>query len=164
MSIQRVSITSKGNGNVASGDKASPHQMIEQARAAHALAWIQASQANSDIAPSELKSYTRRLPGMIQVNGFGQAMAFYYSKRHKSSAYQAVYQLVESWLCGPHAHQQTTSTPIYAAHTASQPALLTAITSEDQQCYRLAQAETQALLLWAKKFVEALVKDEDGTA
>lgn len=167
MSIRQVSVTRKGGASQgpAEADKASgktsPHQLVEQARAAHALAWIQSAQTNGDIKQSELKSFTRRLPGMIQVNGFGQAMAFYYAKRSKSAAYQAVYGLVETWLCGPHEHQQTTGTPLFAAHAQTTPALLTAITAENQQCYRHAQAETQALLRWAKKFAEALVKDDE---
>ncbi|WP_404296457.1 type III-B CRISPR module-associated protein Cmr5 [Halomonas sp.] len=139
----------------------SKSMLIEQARAAHALKWIQ--QANGAIKQSErseLKSFTRRLPGMIQVNGFGQAVAFYYAKQGKSEAYRSVYSLVESWLCGPHAHESVTGTPLFAAYAEQAPALLTAITNEDQHRYRLAQAETQALLRWAKKFAEALVADE----
>lgn len=137
-----------------------PSQLIEQARAAYALAWIQRAQADDTIKQSELKSFTRRLPGMIQVNGFGQAMAFYYSKRTKSSAYQSVYSLIEGWLCGPHGHEATTGKPLLADHAGKTPALLSAITQEGQQRYRLAQAETMALLRWAKKFAEALVAEE----
>lgn len=153
MSITRASVSIKST----------PQQLIEQARAAQALAWIQQAEARDDIKLGELKSYTRRLPAMIQVNGFGQAMAFYYSKRDKSPAYRAVYQLVEDWLCGNHSHQKATGKPVYAAYAGQSPALLAAITGEDQQRYRRAQAETQALLRWAKKFAEALIADEDET-
>lgn len=139
-----------------------PMQLVEQARAAYALGWIQQAQTHNDIKTSELKSFTRRLPGMIQMNGFGQAMAFYYAKREKSAAYREVYALVENWLCGPHDHQQTTGFPLYAAHADSQPALLKAITLEDQYHYRYAQAETQALLRWAKKFAEALLAEDES--
>lgn len=168
-------------GNNAGGNSASdqpnPHQLIEQARASHALAWIQEAMAakgvkQSDLKryKSDLKSFTRGLPAMIQMNGFGQAMAFYYAKRGKSAAYQAVYDLVETWLCGPHARQQTTGAPIYAAdiqgqtqNQAQPPLLLTAITQHNQQRYRHAQAETQALLRWARKFAEALIKKDAST-
>lgn len=172
MSIRQVSVTRKSGASQgpAETDKASgktsPHQLVEQARAAHALAWIQKAQANRQVDQQKLKSYTRRLPGMIQVNGFGQAMAFYYAKGSKenqdsdSIAYGTVHDLVKAWLCGPHDHEHTTGTPLYAAHAKAHPALLTAITSEDQQSYRRAQAETQALLRWAKKFAEALLKKE----
>lgn len=171
MSVRQVKVTRKGGatqGSAASGQpnglssgKTSPHQLIEQARAAYALAWIQKAGASGEIKQGELKSFTRRLPGMIQVNGFGQAMAFYYAKRSKSAACQAVYDFVETWLCGPHAYQHTTGTPFYADHARATPALLTAITAENQQRYRHAQAETQALLRWAKKFAEALVKEDE---
>ena len=142
------------------GVERSRTQLVEQARAAYALAWIQRAQADESIKQSELKSFTRRLPGMIQVNGFGQAMAFYYAKQSKSSAYRAVYSLIEGWLCGPHGHEANAGQPLYAAYVGTPPALLTAITQEDQHRYRLAQAETMALLRWAKKFAEALVAEE----
>lgn len=156
-------------GNTA-GDQLNPHQLIEQARASHALAWIQEAMAAKGVKQSELKSYTRGLPAMIQMNGFGQAMAFYYARSDKG-AYKAVYKLVETWLCGPHKHQHTTGDPIYAAviqqgEGQNQPPpspLLTAITQQNQQRYRHAQAETQALLRWARKFAEALINKDAAT-
>lgn len=131
-------------------------QLAEQARASYALnsltEILQNSSDDTNFKHSELKSYIRRLPGMIQMNGFGQAIAFYYAKSASSNgknAYGVVYQIVEGWLCEGH--------QIYS-HTSQGPhRLLTAITENDQQAYRTAQAETHALMRWLKKFAEALI-------
>jgi len=135
--------------------QATPQQLIEQARARYALQWLQESLRKEGLKGSELKSYTRRLPAMIRINGFGQAVAFYRARATKSAAYKAVYQLVEDWLCGK---DQANPRPIYSQGQD----LMTEITRCDQERYRLAQAETQALMQWAKKFVEAMIVEDDA--
>lgn len=138
-----------------------PQQLIEQARAAYALKWLELAQQQSGIKKPELKSYVRRLPGMIQMNGFGQAMAFYYSQsqsdRPQKEAYRQIYELVNNWLCTQAPHHQQSSSPVYGD---GKNGLMAAITSHDQQLYRQAQAETLALLRWVKKFAEALIIEE----
>ncbi|WP_006786748.1 type III-B CRISPR module-associated protein Cmr5 [Thiorhodospira sibirica] len=131
-------------------------KLIEQQRAEFALRAIENALAmpeNSHYQHKELKSYARRLPAMIQSNGFGQAMAFYYSKREKFHAYGMIYQMVEDWLCR--------SGQVYAG-TNEAPRLLKAITQHDQMMYRRAQAETLALMIWVKKFAEALISADDA--
>jgi CRISPR-associated protein Cmr5 len=133
-------------------------QLIEQQRAQYALKAVNQAIHHSEdehaYKHTELKAYIRRFPGMVQMNGFGQAVAFYYSKRATSKAYGAVYTIVEEWLCGPD--------QVYSSYLHDGPhPLLTAITSEDQNSYRAAQAETQALMLWIKKFADALILNPD---
>lgn len=135
---------------------ATPQQLIEQARAVYALKWLESAKKQNGIKQPELKSYVRRLPGMIQMNGFGQAMAFYYS-RQKNEAYRQIYELVSNWLCSSVPHHQQSSAPVYSD---AKEGLMVAITSNDQQHYRQAQAETLALLRWVKKFTEALIIEE----
>lgn len=134
-----------------------PQQLIEQARAGYALQWLEHAKNLPDIKQSELKSYVRRLPAMIQMNGFGQAMAFYYSRKAKNAAYKHIYQMVSDWLCSNAVHQQQSSSPVY---DKAPQGLMAAITSHDQLLYRQAQAETQALMRWVKKFTEALIIEE----
>ena len=137
-------------------------QLAEQARASYALKSLtdvlQNSNDDSNFKHSELKSYIRRLPGMIQMNGFGQAVAFYYAKSKSSqgkNAYGVVYRIVEGWLCEGH--------QIYSHTNQGSHRLLTAITENDQQAYRAAQAETHALMRWLTKFAEALfIKSADS--
>lgn len=147
-------------------------QLAEQKRAQYALKTLKEALANSsdesDFRHSELKAYVRRLPSMIQINGFGQAMAFYYAKSSMSgktrnnadndkkaadNAYGVVYRLVENWLCQ--------GDQVYAETPSGMHPLLTAITENDQQRYRAAQAETHALMRWVKKFAEALIVKND---
>lgn len=132
-------------------------KLIEQQRAEFALRAIERALAvpeNAHYQHKELKSYARRLPAMIQSNGFGQAMAFYYSKREKFHAYGLIYQMVEDWLCR--------TGQVYANAPNASPRLLKAITGHDQMMYRRAQAETLALMVWVKKFAEALISADDA--
>ncbi|MCV6588560.1 MAG: type III-B CRISPR module-associated protein Cmr5 [Marinobacterium sp.] len=134
---------------------ADERQSIEQQRAQHALAWLKLQKADSAIENRELKSYLRRMPVMIQTNGFGQTLAFYYSKKSSSSAYGAIYQLLEQWLCDkcPRA--------IYNGRDYEAPVLLTALTAGSQASYMQASAEARTLLVWAKKFADALLGETE---
>jgi len=130
---------------------------IEQQRASFALQAIEQALAMPETGHyqhKEVKSYVRRLPAMIQSNGFGQALAFYYAKRENYAAYGVVYQMIEDWLCQSGQVYATTQGAV------SPPRLLRAIVSSDQVAYRRAQAETMALLLWLKKFAEALIRSQ----
>ncbi|QFU02559.1 CRISPR-associated protein [Halomonas sp. THAF5a] len=137
-------------------------RLVEQRRAEFALQRLQealAESENSQYQHTQLKSYLRRLPAMIQMNGFGQAMAFYFAKRTNYAAYGVIYKLLEDWLCGDGAvYAGQAVTP--GLHPA-EPVLLQALMSQDQHHYRRATAETQAMLAWAKKFAEALIVKDD---
>ncbi|EKO3893599.1 type III-B CRISPR module-associated protein Cmr5 [Vibrio metschnikovii] len=134
-------------------------QLLEQKRAEFALNQIKAAlelPEDGKYKHSQVKSFCRRFPGMVQSNGFGQAVAFFYSKRNDYPAYGTIYTLVEKWLCR--------DGQVYGAfNDAAEPKLLTAITQSDQNAYRQASAETQALMIWVKKFAEGLIlKEEEG--
>ncbi|MBE0508531.1 MAG: type III-B CRISPR module-associated protein Cmr5 [Marinospirillum sp.] len=134
-------------------------RLIEQQRAAFALKRITEAvnkQEGGRYKHSQVKSFSRRFPSMVQANGFGQAAAFFYSKRNDHEAYGVIYQLVEDWL--------TDEGQVYAAaKEAPAPKLLYAITQGDQQAYRLATAETQALMIWVKKFAQGLIQAEEDS-
>lgn len=151
----------------AAGQSASPAvkanteglRLIEQQRAAFALQRIVDAvdrKEGGKYKHSQVKSFSRRFPSMVQANGFGQAVAFFYSKRNDHEAYGVIYQLVEDWL--------TSEGQVYAqAKDAPAPRLLHAITQGDQQAYRLATAETQALMIWVKKFAQGLIQGEEDS-
>ncbi|AJQ93188.1 type III-B CRISPR module-associated protein Cmr5 [Gynuella sunshinyii] len=124
-----------------------PVQLIEQKRARFALDAVQKFVSKDDSDQKSFVAYARQLPAMIQTNGLGQAAAFYKAKGTKSKAYNELYQLLGKWLSREQA--------IYPEED-----LITAITQNDMHCYRLAQAEVQALLIWVKKFAEALCDKE----
>lgn len=135
-------------------------RLIEQRRASFALARLEQALDKPEAGKyrhSQLKSFLRRLPAMIQMNGFGQALAFYYAKRTTYEAYGVVYKLLEDWLCAEGQVYADAAGEVAAGLMPEQPHLLYVVTSHSQQEYRLAEAEAQALLGWAKKFAEALV-------
>ncbi|UYV19463.1 type III-B CRISPR module-associated protein Cmr5 [Halomonas qaidamensis] len=139
-------------------------RLIEQRRAKFALQRIEDALAKSEDGKyrhSQLKSFLRRLPAMIQMNGFGQALAFYYAKRTNYEAYGVVYKLLEDWLCAEGQVYAGAEGFEYALYPQSRPHLLHELTSRDQYHYRRAEAEAQALLAWAKKFAEALILSND---
>jgi CRISPR-associated protein Cmr5 len=125
-------------------------QTMQQRRAKHALEGVEAAK-QSGVSQKEYKSYASSFPAMIQMNGLGQAAAFYRSKgaedNPKGKAYKALYDLLSGWLSGP-------GQPYYESSD-----LLTGITRQDMHAYRLAQAEALALLGWVKKFAKAFMED-----
>lgn len=166
----RVSAPSNDKASSLAGGKQG-QQLMAQQRASFALQAVQAVVATSDsdgqasshraFSDQAFKSQVRHLPSMIQVNGFGQAVAFFYAKGKsgKLPACYAVYELVERWLC-----EENLYSPYRPFATATEPRLLTAITQSDQQSYRHAQAETHALLQWVKRFCEGLIVGEPDAA
>ena len=101
-------------------------QTIQQQRAAFALAKVQAillemEQRNDLKAPKELRSYAAGFPAMIQINGLGQAAAFY---RSQGKTYQLLYDLLSEWL--------TRQRQIFGPSTD----LLEGICSSDMHSYR----------------------------
>ena len=119
-------------------------QTMQQQRARYALEAVQTAIADENVNNDELKSYASGLPAMIQMNGLGQAAAFYFSQ---GGTHQVLYDILSRWLT-----------------CASQPYgdsddLLAGITTQDMHSYRVAQAEALLLLDWVKKFAKAYVRE-----
>lgn len=121
-------------------------QTIQQERARFALTQITASaehlQGNDR---KEFLSHAASFPSMIQMNGLGQAAAFYLSK---GGQHKVLYDMLSTWL--------TQDKKPYAEKTN----LIAGITQSDMHTYRLAQAEALSLLDWVKKFAKAYLKEE----
>lgn len=129
-------------------------QTIQQQRAAYALERVERDRdenMNTKGFQSAYKSYASGLPAMIQMNGLGQAAAFYRSKAagqdSKALAYGCLYELLSDWL--------TKTGQPYSAYSD----LLRGVTTEDMRTYMLAQSEAQALLDWVKKFAKAYMEE-----
>jgi len=125
-------------------------QTIQQQRAQYALVQVAAAKENS-VSQKEFRSYAASFPAMIQMNGLGQAAAFYRSKgaedNKKGKAYRALYELLSDWL--------TKEEQVYAGCD-----LIAGITDKDVHAYRAAQAEALLLLDWVKKFAKAYMEGE----
>ena len=99
----------------------------------------------SDKDKKEFKSYASSLPAMIQMNGLGQAAAFYFSQ---GKIYKKLYDILSHWLTQP------------GQPYAGSGDLLAGITQQEMGPYFVAQAEALLLLDWVKKFAKAYVRED----
>lgn len=125
-------------------------QKLEQGRAAYAFDEIDRHIKNQRISDDLLRSYIKKMPSMIQINGLGQTIAFYYSKRSgkkEGIVYDAIYHTIQTWL-------KTKFPDYFKEHQELVQAVINVHSSE----YRLLTVETLALLNWMKKFVDGMVQ------
>lgn len=120
---------------------------IEEGRASFAFRevkdFVDSHRGKKD-ANKNFKSYIKKMPTMIQVNGLGQTIAFYYSK---GEVYTQIYSIIEKSL-----RQRFDN---FSAD------LIEWIVNLDSKQYRIATEETMALLNWMRKFVSGMVEDSD---
>jgi len=121
---------------------------MDQQRAEFALKTIDAFSNRDESSQAELRRYLIQLPALIQMNGLGQALAFYRSKGMPSS-HGDIYSLLGKWLC---------EKPEGRIFNIGETDVLRAITSADMFRYMAAQNEALALLEWLKKFASAMLK------
>ena len=125
-------------------------QTMQQKRAAFCYEKVKviAGHKTQDAA-KRFKAYAHSLPAMVQMNGLGQALAFAKSKfdpkKPEGIAWQHLYGLVNDW----HGRKEG----CYGGQD-----VLEGIMSSDMHVYRQAQAETQALMVWARQFARAEIK------
>lgn len=126
-------------------------QSLDQRRAKHALDCIKKRQKDGT-KQSDYLSYVKALPATILQNGLGQAMATLLSaaKGKENDPHYRLYEDVQSWLCGG-----DEESPFPKREDQN---LIEEITKSDQQRYLKAQAESQAYLIWLKKFAAAFLQ------
>ena len=138
--------------------KAAPLRSMDQERAEFALKKIQAILGGTDQSHKvEVRRYLNNLPALIRMNGLGQALAFFLTKKKKKpedkdTAHETIYYMVSAWLC------DASSKGRIFSESAD---VLTSITQSDMAHYMAAQNEALALLQWLKKFAVALLPKED---
>lgn len=122
-------------------------QQIEGGRASFAFQEVNQSTTalNNKDKVKLYSSYLKRLPSMIQVNGLGQAIAFYYSKKNKGNEYELIYQSIGKWLQG---------NPVNMLDTNKE--LVKAIVELNSEEYRRVTVEVLALLNWMRKFATGM--------
>ncbi|WP_071058843.1 type III-B CRISPR module-associated protein Cmr5 [Pelistega sp. MC2] len=126
-------------------------QTIEQKRAAFALKKLNTYQFTAE-EKKEWLSRANEIPAMIQMNGIGQTLAFYIQK---GGTHKKVYELLSEWLCNND----------HGVYPKDGHDLMYHLVTGTRHQYQVAQAETQALLKWVKKFSRAFYKsfgDENG--
>jgi CRISPR-associated protein Cmr5 len=111
-------------------------QTLEQRRAAQA--WNQTERVDKSLSKKEYGSLVRGLPAMIQTDGLGQTLAFLKAK--DKDEHRAAYTNLKEWLAGEFGFTDD---------------LLPWLINQPSDVYRRVTSETQAYLLWLKRFAEA---------
>ena len=127
-------------------------QTIQQHRAGYSLQCIEKAQRDGENGKT-FKARAGELPAMIQMNGLGQAAAFYRMKG-STNGHAQLYGILSTWLCRA-AGDHTTEAGIYHPHKD----LIHGIANANMHDYRVAQAEALALMEWVKRFAKAFMAD-----
>lgn len=95
---------------------------------------------------SEYKSWAKKVPSMIQMNGFGQTVAFLFSKSSKEP-YKTFYNQIETWL-------------VKKGFLNSGEKLVEKVCEVNSEKYRAMTTETLALFSWLRRFAEGMIKKD----
>ncbi|UPK45004.1 type III-B CRISPR module-associated protein Cmr5 [Paenibacillus pabuli] len=128
-------------------------QQIEGGRASFAFQEVKKAvdQLGRDSTKVKLySSYLKRLPSMIQVNGLGQAMAFYYSKKNKEVQYGLIYKSISDWIIS--------KSELPLDHNKE---FMDALVELNSEPYRRVTAEVMSLLNWMRKFATGMHAELD---
>ncbi len=120
---------------------------IENGRAAYAFDAVYEAVNKPSIKSSEYRSYVKKLPAMIQVNGLGQTLAFCYSK---GGAYKEIYDQIYGWLL-------KNNPKLFPEKNEE---FVKAVINKNSSEYRVITMEVLALLNWMRRFAEGMVKQE----
>lgn len=130
-------------------------QGIEQGRAAYAFDEVKGyiakhSAKHSAKQRNEYRSYIKKMPSMIQVNGLGQTLAFFFSK---GGVYLEIYDQVAKWIKQKY--------PDFFKNSGEEAkAFVEMVVKRESKDYRLLTMEVLALLNWMRRFAEGMVKSE----
>lgn len=129
-------------------------QTVENGRAAFAFKKVKTmveQHAHDERFLKEYRSYIKKMPAMVQVNGLGQTLAFYYSK---NGAYKQIYHDLAVWV------------------SASMEGLINQYRQEGNQefieilvnmpsgDYRLVTMEILAILNWMRRFADGMIQGD----
>ena len=121
---------------------------IENGRAKYAFTavndYLQSSNTTDDY-----KSYIKKLPAMIKVNGLGQTMAFCLAKKKE---YLKIYEQLEIWI-----HSQYPQI-ISKYDPNGNKKFIEVLVSMNSNDYRIITTETMALLNWMRRFADGLIE------
>lgn len=128
---------------------------LGQKRAEFALEQVLTNAPKGEV--KEFKTFCSGAPAVILQNGFGQALAFWYSKSNgkKDSRYQILLNMIMHWLCPKDGEGRIA----FVAPCSSTREMVKAISGLPQQSYIAAQKETLALLEWVKRYANAVLKE-----
>lgn len=128
---------------------------LGQKRAAFALKEILNNGCDN---PKEFKTLCSGAPSLILQNGFGQALAFWYSKGkgNPRDKHQVLLDMVMKWLCLKKEDVKNE----FVKPCSSTRELVEQLSGMSQRAYLATQDETMALLEWVKRYANALLKGD----
>jgi CRISPR-associated protein Cmr5 len=100
-------------------------------------------------AKKEFKSFSAGAPSMILQNGYGQALAFWLSK--KTAKHFNLFDIVMNWL----SYDNGKDVKNAFASEKERKEFIKELSEMDQSKYLAAQKESLALLEWVKRFANA---------
>lgn len=124
--------------------------LVESGRAKYAYDAVEKVMRKNSANIDEVRSYIKRLPIMIQTNGLGQALAFYYSK---GEGHLDIYNIIATWFSPTEKHTFITIDE----------ELIYAISKMDRSTYRVVTTEVMELLNWMRRFADGIVKRSGGS-
>lgn len=124
--------------------------IIENGRAKFAFEAVNQLMEKNARNQSEVRSYIKRLPVMIQTNGLGQALAFYYSKR---GIHKDIYLQLGKWFSDSEKYSLI----------KLEKELIEEITNMNRDTYRFVTNEVIELLNWMRRFADGYGNREDGS-
>lgn len=99
----------------------------------------------------EYRSYLRKIPSMILVNGLGQTLAFIKSKAKEGNAYSVIQEHLKRYF--------KDNVPARVRMTQQTDILEWAISLKSED-YRFATEELLSLLNWMKRFAEGMIESD----
>ncbi|GAD15278.1 cmr5 family CRISPR-associated protein [Geobacillus kaustophilus GBlys] len=124
---------------------------IENGRAAFAFQEVKQAKERLRGSFENYRSYVKKMPSLIQVNGLGQALAFCFQK---GKEYKAIYQSLAKWMREQFPDQ----------FSSANQELVEAVVNLSSADYRLWTMEAMALLDWMRKFADGMAKDDAKAA
>ena len=112
----------------------------------------------TQVDSKKYRSYVKKMPSLIQVNGLGQTLAFYFSKideKVEGRIYGEIYRTVATWLKRQFPEQ-------FRESTEEDHQLIKTVINLGSRDYRTFAMETLALLNWMRKFVDGLVTSDEA--
>ena len=122
---------------------------IENGRAKYAYETVEKF-VNTNKGLKEYRSYVKKLPSMIQVNGLGQTLAFCYAK---GDQYRDLYQQISGWV------NEKQPDLLKRYNQDSKMEFVQIVITMNSNDYRIISNEVLALLDWMRRFADGMIRD-----
>ncbi|MDD2234378.1 MAG: type III-B CRISPR module-associated protein Cmr5 [Desulfitobacteriaceae bacterium] len=137
-----------------SAEKTTIRVGIENGRAQYAFETVRRfveGNIQRDNKLKEYRSYAKKLPAMIKVNGLGQTLAFCFAK---GDQYKVLYQQIYDWI------KQKQPDLLEEYHEKRNMEFVEIVVAMNSNDYRIISNEVLALLDWMRRFADGMIRDQ----